>query len=178
MKKNELKIKFDDIPPEGLEISFVDERGTLVKDVFSINSPVKARVHLQRWGVAVKVSGEVETELSLVCDRCLERFPFPVAERISVLLEPLATLSRFKEEVRLTKDDLDVIFFDGETVEVDEIVREQILLAVPMRQLCQKGCRGLCPVCGQNLNLSQCTCEKKMKDSPFAILKKLVVSSR
>ena len=178
MNRNELKIKFDDIPPEGLDVAFVDKKGDLIRDVFSIQRPIKAKVFLQRWGVAVKVTGEVETELLLPCDRCLEPFSFPVSERINVLLEPLATLSRFKEEVRLTKEDLDVIFFDGETIEVDEIVREQILLAVPMRQLCHEGCQGLCPVCGQNLNVAKCSCKREVKDSPFAILKKLVVSSR
>ena len=178
MNRNELKIKFEDIPPEGLDLAFEDLKGELIRDCFPISQPIKAEVHLQRWGVSVKVTGRVETELSLTCDRCLEGFSFPVAEEINVLLEPFASVSHFKEEVRLSREDFDVIFFDGETVEVDEIVREQILLSVPMRQLCREDCKGLCPVCGQNLNLKRRGCKPRVKDSPFAILKKLVVSSR
>ncbi len=178
MNRDDLKIKFEDIPPEGLDLGFEDREGLLVKDCYPISKPIKASVHLQRWGIDVKVTGEVETELLLSCDRCLKEFPFPVKGRINVLLEPVATLSHVKEEIRLTKDDLDVIFFDGITVEVDEVVREEILLAVPMRKLCKEACKGLCPVCGQDLNVKECGCKPVVKDSPFAILKKLVVSSR
>ncbi|NPA49772.1 MAG: DUF177 domain-containing protein [Thermodesulfobacteria bacterium] len=177
MNREELKIKFEDIPPEGLSLEFADEKGDLIRDCYPISHPIQARVHLQRWGIDVKVTGEVKTEIVLSCDRCLKEFPFKVTERINVLLEPRAVLSRLKEEVRLTKDDLDVIFFDGVTVEVDEVVREEILLAVPMRKLCDEACKGLCPVCGQNLNEKSCGCKPALKDSPFAILKKLVVSS-
>ena len=178
MRRDELKIKFEDIPPEGLSLGFEDEKGDLVRDCYPVRRPIRASVHLMRWGIDVKVTGEVETELVLTCDRCLKEFPFPVKGNINVLLEPVATLSRLKEEVRLTKDDLDVIFFDGVTVEVDEVVREEILLAVPMRKLCHEACQGLCPVCGQDLNQGRCQCKPAAKDSPFAILKKLVVSSR
>ncbi len=178
MNRDELKIKFEDIPPEGLSLGFEDRKGDLIRDCHPVSKPIRARVNLQRWGIDVKVTGEVETELVLICDRCLKEFPFKVQEKINVLLEPRAVLSHLKEEVRLTKDDLDVIFFDGITIEVDEIVREEILLAVPMRRLCDEACKGLCPVCGQNLNEKSCGCKPGLKDSPFAILKKLVVSSR
>ncbi len=178
MNRDELKIKFEDIPPEGLSLGFEDQKGDLIKDCYPISRPIRAKVHLQRWGIDVKVTGEVETEVKLTCDRCLKEFPFEIKGRINVLLEPRAVLSRLKEEVRLTKEDLDVIFFDGITVEVDEVVREEILLAVPMRKLCKETCKGLCPICGQDLNEKSCECKPAFKDSPFAILKKLVVSSR
>ncbi len=175
--KASLKIKFEDIPPEGLELEFEDPEGQLVKDCFPVKCPIKARVFIRRWGINVKINGQVETVLLLSCDRCLEEFPFEIQEKIDVELQPIASLKVSHEEVRLTKEELDVIFFDGETIEVDEVIREQILLAVPMRKLCRAECRGLCPICGQNLNLKECGCKPKIKDSPFAILKKLVISS-
>ena len=178
MNREELKIKFEDIPPEGLSLAFEDQKGELIRDCYPVSRPIKAKVHLMRWGIDVKVTGEVKTELVLSCDRCLKEFPFPVEANINVLLKPVATLSRMKEEVRLKRDELDVIFFDGITVEVDEVVREEILLAVPMRKLCDEACKGLCPFCGQDLNEKTCGCKPAVKDSPFAILKKLVVSSR
>ncbi|WP_022854445.1 YceD family protein [Thermodesulfatator atlanticus] len=177
MNREELKVKFEDIPPEGLSLAFEDQKGELIKDCHPIIKPIRASVHLQRWGIDVKVTGQVETEISLICDRCLKEFPFPIKSKINVLLEPRAVLSRLKEEMRLTKDDLDVIFFDGHLVEVDEVVREEILLAVPMRKLCHEECKGLCPNCGKNLNNGPCQCKKQVPESPFAILKKLVVSS-
>lgn len=172
-----LKIKFEDIPPEGLEVLFEDPDGSLIRDCFPVQAPITGRVFLRRWGAAVKVRGHVETTLILTCDRCVEEFPLEVSEEIDIELHPVATLKTLQEEVRLSKEDLDISFFDGETVEVDGVIREQILLAVPMRKLCQPDCKGLCPLCGQNLNQEPCGCKPEVKDSPFAILKKLVVSS-
>ncbi|AEH45581.1 protein of unknown function DUF177 [Thermodesulfatator indicus DSM 15286] len=177
MNRDELKIKFEDIPPEGLDIAFEDKRGDLIKDCYPILKPIRASVHLQRWGIDVKVTGQVETEVALPCDRCLKEFSFPIKGRIDVLLEPRAVLSRMKEELRLTKDDLDVIFFDGHTIEVDEVVREEILLAIPMRKLCHEKCKGLCPICGKDLNEGACQCKRDVRESPFAVLKKLMASS-
>ena len=63
-------------------------------------------------------------------------------------------------------------FFSGDGVNLSDIVREQVLLAVPMKVICQPDCRGLCPVCGANRNVRQCDCSLQHEDSPFAILKK------
>jgi uncharacterized protein len=177
MDISKLKIKFEDIPPEGLEVPFEDPEGRLVRDCFSVKAPIKGKVFLRRWGPAVKVRGHVETVLVLTCDRCAENFSLTISENIDIELHPVATLRALQEEVRLSKEDLDISFFDGETVEVDEVIREQILLAVPMRKLCKPECKGLCPICGKNLNEGDCGCKPQTKDSPFAILKKLVVSS-
>jgi uncharacterized protein len=141
--KGYLKIKFEDIPPEGLEVPFEDAEGLLVRDCFPVKAPIKGRVFLNRWGAAVKVRGHVETVVVLTCDRCAENFSLSVSETIDIELHPVATLRALQEEVRLSREDLDVSFFDGETIEVDEIIREQILLAVPMRKLCREDCKGL-----------------------------------
>ncbi len=171
-----LKILFEDIPPEGLSVPVYDPEGVLIKDCYPVKAPIEGEIFLQRWGPMVKVRGNVHTTLVLTCDRCAEEFTLDINEKIDVELHPLASLKVEQEEVRLSKEDLDVSFFDGETIEVDEVVREQILLALPMRKLCRPDCRGLCPMCGQNLNQGDCHCKPLVKDSPFAILKKLVVS--
>ncbi len=175
--KNSLKIKFEDIPPEGLELEFIDEKGALIKDCFSTKAPIKARIFLKRYGVNVKVNGKVNTTLILTCDRCAEEFEFNISEEIKVELQPIGVLKTFQEEIRLSKEDLNVTFYNGEEIEVSEVIREQILLSIPMRKLCKPECQGLCPICGQNLNIKKCNCKPEIKDSPFAILKKLVVSS-
>ncbi len=176
MEKKVLKISLDDIPPEGLEVPIEDREGLVIKDCFPIKTPIIGRVFLQRWGPIVKIRGHIETTLVLICDRCTENFYWPISENIDIELHPIASLKAVQEEVRLSKEDLDVSFFDGDLIEVDEVVREQILLAVPMRKLCRQDCKGLCPVCGQNLNKETCACKPLKQESPFAILKKLVVS--
>jgi uncharacterized protein len=63
--------------------------------------------------------------------------------------------------------------FDGEAIDVDEIVREQILLSVPDRALCDENCRGICLMCGTNLNAGSCECKSSEVDPRWAALKNL-----
>ena len=73
----------------------------------------------------------------------------------------------------LTEEALSVSVFDGEVIDVDEIVKEQILLAVPTRMLCQPDCKGICPVCGIDKNTGECECETNEVDPRWAALKNL-----
>ena len=64
-------------------------------------------------------------------------------------------------------------FYEGETVDCDPLIYEQIVLQIPMKALCREDCRGLCPRCGANLNLSSCSCPDRDVDERLAVLKKL-----
>jgi len=75
--------------------------------------------------------------------------------------------------VELTEAELAVSVFDGETIDVDEIVKEQVLLAVPTRMLCREDCKGICPECGTNRNTGDCTCVTHDIDPRWAALKNL-----
>ena len=77
---------------------------------------------------------------------------------------------RAGEEKELGEDDLLIGFYQGETIDVDDLVREQIELALPMAHLCSEECNGLCPNCGANLNHGECTCEKDQPDARWATL--------
>jgi DUF177 domain-containing protein len=68
----------------------------------------------------------------------------------------------------LQKEDLALSVFDGETIDLDELVREQVLLAMPPRMLCAEECKGLCPVCGEDRNSQECACETKEIDPRWA----------
>jgi len=171
MEKPALKIPLEEIPPEGLHLEF-EEGGELLKDCFPLKRPLSARVFLKKRGIDVKAKGHVETTVILTCDRCLEEFGFEVKEDFEVEFRPQASMP-LREETRLTREDLDVIFYEGDTIPVDELVREQVILAVPHKKLCREDCQGLCPRCGKNLNEGPCGCEIR-KETPFAILKELM----
>ena len=66
--------------------------------------------------------------------------------------------------------------FDGKTINLATIVREQVLLALPMSVVCKEDCRGLCPICGQDQNQSACDCERHVPDPRFAALKNIKLS--
>jgi uncharacterized protein len=70
-------------------------------------------------------------------------------------------------------DETDVYPLVGDQLELGEMLREQVILAEPMQPLCRVACRGLCPVCGQDLNERPCACPEARQASPFAVLKQL-----
>ena len=77
------------------------------------------------------------------------------------------------QAVELEEEDLTFSVFDGEVIDIDELVREQVILAIPVRVLCREDCRGLCPTCGADRNFKECGCESAETDPRWAALKNL-----
>jgi uncharacterized protein len=121
----------------------------------------------------VDVSGKLSARLQLECDRCLKPVELPVYSRFKL---EYVTAADYREQqaVELSEEDLDVTVFDGETIDVDDLVTEELLLAIPDHVLCKEECKGICPVCGKDRNLDECKCETKEVDPRWAGLEKLV----
>ncbi len=81
-----------------------------------------------------------------------------------------------EEERELEEEDLAVSFYRDDKIDLNQMIWEQVYLALPMKPLCKDDCRGLCPQCGTNLNLSQCNCERDFVDPRLAALKSLLKS--
>lgn len=147
------------------ELGPFDERVNLVEPV-TVNGKVRLA------GAEVFVNGHIETRAQVECDRCLKLVDIPVKADFDL---QYITGAEYESSaaVELTEEALSVSVFDGETIDVDEIVKEQILLAVPTRMLCQPDCKGICHVCGIDKNTSGCECETKEVDPRWAALKNL-----
>jgi uncharacterized protein len=130
------------------------ERGG--EDVVSIG-PVSISGTVERDDRGYSLQGVVQGSLSLRCSRCLGEFPFEVGERLSLELLPLGVAPR-DEETRLGRADLNVRFFSDPWLDLVDLAGEQLVLAVPMKPLCNESCRGLCPRCGADLNKGPCGC--------------------
>jgi len=131
-------------------------------------------VHLSKHGHDILVRGNLSGQLELTCSRCLEPFTAPAAIDFDLLLVPgPAYAAAAKEE--LSPDDLDLDYYTGEIVDLESILREQIILMLPLKPLCDESCKGLCPYCGANLNRETCNCKNDAVDSPFARLAKLKI---
>lgn len=141
---------------------------------FSGPREIQAQVHLERHGLDILVRGHLKGSLQVSCSRCLTLFSHPVEADFDLLLAP-GPESVGKEEEELSKADLDVDFYTGEAVNLESILREQILLTLPLKPLCSEACQGICPHCGADLNQETCECVAEDSDSPFAILKKIKV---
>jgi uncharacterized protein len=162
------------IPAEGLEIHFRGAEDLLHPSgerVYLLR-PVEATLHFLRTPTGVSVRGHISSDLQLHCSRCSELFALPVSEEFGVEYRSLLG-GGVEEEHELGPEELDVDFFDGAKIDVEELVRENVLLALPVQPLCHAGCRGLCPHCGTNLNRGTCPCSSTSLDPRWRKLESL-----
>jgi len=123
-------------------------------------------------GKRLLLHGRVAARAEVACDRCLRLVDLAVETEFSLqYVTPLEY--QLSQAVELEETDMTVSVFDGEAIDIDEVVREQVLLAVPERTLCQEGCKGLCPLCRTDRNLKECGCESAETDPRWAALKNL-----
>jgi uncharacterized protein len=112
------------------------------------------------------VEGSLSTRLLLRCDRCLEPYSWDLSTDFRIYL----SMSPFKGEleVELSEDDLDLGFIDDNFLDPGQIIKEQIILNMPMKTLCTTECKGLCLTCGCNLNMTRCSCSLREKKLLFS----------
>jgi len=148
------------------DLNPVDERIRLTQP-----ATVSGKVRLA--GNEVFVNGHVETRAQVECDRCLQQVETDV--NTDFALEYI-TGSEYESgrAAELTEAEMSVSVFDGQAIDVDEIVKEQILLAVPTRMLCRDDCKGICPECGADRNKGDCNCTIDDTDPRWAALKNLI----
>ena len=147
------------------ELNPVDERVRLA-------GPAEVKGEIRLSGNEVFVNGHFDARAQVECDRCLQPVELPVSGDFE--LEYISGSEYESSDVaELTEAELSVSVFDGEAIDVDEIVKEQILLAVPTRMLCREDCKGICPECGIDKNTGDCDCVTDDIDPRWAALKNL-----
>lgn len=121
--------------------------------------PIEYELTVTKSGDDVWVRGPVRARLSTTCDRCLEDYAFSVESEMEIELAPKEKAPD-APDVELRSEEMDLYYFDGEEFDLDPYVFEEVMLNIPIKALCSESCKGLCPVCGKNLNLGECQCEK------------------
>ncbi len=172
-------LKLDEIPEEGLDLQWKEEKPSLLaymKDLtridFDFETPLQSEVKIRRAGRSVLMTGKVQTTLRLQCVRCLKEFSYPLSTTFELTLHPFREAPS-EEETELGSEEMESSFFEGGEIHLSEIACEQIFLEIPYQPVCQEGCKGLCPICGKDLNLSSCECVKEELGTGFSALKKL-----
>ena len=120
----------------------------------------------------IRVQGELATSVETACARCLEPVSREVARPFELLYRPRG-VDAGREEISVTQAEAEIGYYVGEGVELADILREQILLEVPMKVVCREECKGLCPSCGHNLNQGACHCPPPVSDPRWQALKDL-----
>jgi uncharacterized protein len=181
-----LLIDIPRVPPEGLSLdeALVPEAVHLEGDPdLALRPGGRLRCHVEIVdGTTVHVRGRLEAGIEVDCSRCLERYPVAVAQELDLfsLPRPAEEPDAGEEGVELSDRDVVVGYHAGDALDLGELVREQIVLAVPMKPLCREDCRGLCPRCGRNRNLGPCGCppDEEPGDPRLEPLRKLFDKNR
>ena len=168
-----MAIKINDIPPEGLTLELARKldlfdtgtASTAFTAVLSIRPTGRGNIH---------ISGRVQAGPELECSRCLKSFVYTIDTALDIDLAPVNAMGTAPEH-ELAGGELDMEFYQGEELEPLDYVKEQLLISIPMVPVHSPDCKGLCPVCGTDLNNADCGCSKDKRDEfgAFSVLKDL-----
>jgi len=174
-----LQVRLSDIPDYGLKLRFTRGRDWFLKLLsqgdkcdFSLDR-VDISCQVSKIREKINVKGEIATEFDLECRRCLERFKLPVKVEFKYTFLPHP--GNFDEDLELNYEELGINYYSGDTIDIDDIIVEQIILQIPISPLCRESCKGLCKICGINLNVVECGHKAETKESAFAKLKDLKI---
>lgn len=142
---------------------------------------LRLELSVQRVGENIHLEGEVVADSRHLCSRCLTRYRAPLRECFALELEPAgARLPADPEEARSFEreglhidEDFRTGWFQGPELHLDLLATELVMLGLPVQPLCRESCQGLCPVCGNDLNVERCGCAEQHGVSPFASLRTL-----
>jgi DUF177 domain-containing protein len=163
-------VRISEIPDEGLQVESPEDLGAVYPDEgWRLDS---VDLHIERRGGDVVVTGGFRATVELQCSRCLEPLVSRVAPDVDLHLVPTTPGVR-REKVELTPDDLELDFHKGDELDVAGLLRSETDLALPMKPLCRPDCRGLCPVCGGNRNVTACACDARGPDPRLTPLEAL-----
>lgn len=174
-----LPIRFAEIPEEGLLVN-VNDVSWFPDDEVTRHGAPRAVVSFARNGEKVIASGAIEMELQLACDRCLAEFVAPLRTDFRLLLEVGGEAGGGSEpqdlEYEYGSEDFDLVTLDAPVIDLGDLLYQQVLLALPQKNLCRPDCKGVCGHCGASLNDAQCDCSGSDGTSSFAALGRLLKS--
>jgi uncharacterized protein len=170
VKQMELqKIRFDETLEPG-QIEFASENLEQVSPLHAVGS---AEV-LKNSGGEIRIQGRYTLELKAICDRCLVETRFPLDAGFDLFYQPASVIAR-DEEIEIDAGEAEIGFYEDGGLELEDVLREQVLLALPMQRVCSENCKGICPVCGKNRNQSACDCPTRSADDRWVAFRDLKI---
>jgi len=185
-----MRVNIDEIKDQGVERAWDLTRDELDEAVrgdragYRATGPAHVTARLEKTGRRVRLLGRTRADLTVPCGRCLVPVTLQAPVDFELNLLPAEEgeagspgdrreRGDGQSEGSFTADDVDEETYRGKVIDLDPLVREQVALALPAYPVCREDCKGLCPVCGQNLNEKDCGCERHVPDPRWAGLEKL-----
>ncbi len=151
--------------------------GSEVKQVEPLQTNGRATLIEEHQGAKdviqdIRVVGHMETRVEVACARCLDPVGRDIQRDFDLLYRPQGT-DAGREEISVTQAEAEIGYYTGDGVLLEDILREQLLLDVPIKMVCRDDCKGLCPHCGQNRNQGSCNCVAEQSDPRWDALRGL-----
>ena len=161
------KIRFE----ETFQPGQIDFAGEELEQVAPLAAKGQAELLAHTDG-EVRIQGRYSVEMASQCDRCLGRARFALDTGFDLFYRAASFIAR-EEEVEIDEGEAEIGFYEGGGMELEDILREQVLLSLPMQRVCSDVCKGICPVCGRNRNETDCGCKLDSHDDRWGALRKL-----
>jgi uncharacterized protein len=177
-----LKINVMNISEEGLSVNYSRDDKWCSEQIpasdrkYFVLESVSMVCTIKRLRETLFLEGEIASSVEATCSRCLEIAKLPIQGHFHYVLAPAAEMGG--EELELSAEDMDIVYYHNEVVDLDPLMFEQLMLQLPMKILCRESCKGLCPSCGVNLNSMNCQCQASPVDERLAVLKKFKPSQK
>jgi len=161
----------EEFPPDAIDLG-ADVRQTSVLKTGGRAQLVEEHHGKHKVIKDIRLQGDLATRLELPCARCLEPVTQNVGRAFDLLYRPLGT-DAGNEELSVTAAEAEIGYYQGEGLLLEDALREQVLLTVPLKVICREDCKGLCPTCGRNRNNEPCSCAPPAGDPRWEALKDL-----
>ena len=150
----------------------------VVQKALTFTTPLQGQLSAVMAGDIIEVFGHISTSLEMTCSRCLTKVPCDLNIDIHLCYsETKEDVLEQHDELELQKDQMGLISYAGKEIDIRPDIEQEIIMALPQHVLCHNDCRGLCPVCGIDLNSSKCSCEPPVFLDGLAALKDFKVKS-
>jgi uncharacterized protein len=117
----------------------------------------------------IRLRGRFSGSFQVPCARCVEPVQIPLAAEYDLIFRPAAADSEAPER-SITAPETEIGYYQKDSLSLEDVLREQVLLSLPVRTLCKPDCKGLCPRCGENRNSQACSCDEGPKDHRWEAL--------
>jgi uncharacterized protein len=179
----DMKIAVDHILDKPLLLNFEEPVETfsvlaeMQEDRFCrFNGPVRGEMSVIREFDHLRVSGRVTAPVAFSCSRCLVDYDSLIDSSFTIIFRKDAGKYIDEDEVELGEQDLISSTYNGDEIDMTHEIEEQVAMEIPLKPLCSHSCKGLCHVCGIDLNRSQCSCSNETISLKFSALKDFKVS--
>ena len=120
----------------------------------------------------IRLKGSFSGRFQVPCARCVEPVAQDIVRDFELLYRPLGA-DAGRDELSVTDAEAEIGYYQGNGILLEDVLREQVLLALPLKVTCREDCKGLCVHCGKNLNEEQCSCSTAVEDPRWMALREI-----